>query len=346
MNIVVLCGGTSTERDVSISSATLVCKSLEERGHKCILLDVYLGISNEVLQSVESPFELGTKGFAVDTNVKDTAPDIQSIKNMKKDASMFFGENVLDICKMADIVFMGLHGENGENGKVQATFELFGIKYTGTGYEGSMLAMNKDLTRKILKSSGVLMAEGITVTKEDDILNMNLFVPAVVKPASGGSSVGVTIVENMEDLKRAIVEALKYDDKVVIEEYIKGREFSVGVIDKKALPIIEIIPKEGFYDYKNKYQAGMTEEICPAKLTEEERDEMWKAAEKVYEVLGLRVYSRIDFILSDANNMPYCLEANTLPGMTPTSLLPQEAKACGIDYGDLCEKIIELSLRG
>ena len=182
--------------------------------------------------------------------------------------------------------------------------------------------------------------------KEDsyETIKDKLFVPAVVKPANGGSSVGVVIVNNIDELKDAIELAKKYDDVVVIEEYIKGREFSVGVIDGIALPIIEIIPKEGFYDYKNKYQAGLTEEICPAHLDEIATRKMKEAAERAYKALGLEVYARIDFILSE-ECVPYCLEANTLPGMTPTSLLPQEAREAGLDYEGLCEKIIEVSLK-
>lgn len=344
MKIVVLCGGTSTERDVSITSGTLICKALKEKGQDVVLLDVYLGIKDINMETV---FALGEDGLYKKTILAEQMPDISEIKKLRENPDVFFGPNVLDVCKAADIVFMALHGENGENGKVQATFDLMGIKYTGTGYEGSMLAMSKDLTRKVLIASGVNMARGITIEKEQNYEDVKdkLFVPAVVKPSNGGSSVGVTIVKTFEELESAITEAKKYDGVIVVEEYIKGREFSVGVMEGKALPIIEIIPKQGFYDYKNKYQAGMTEEICPANLNEVATLEMQKAAEKAYKALGLNVYSRIDFILSDVDNLPYCLEANTLPGMTPMSLLPQEARAAGIEYVELCEKIIEISLK-
>ena len=343
MRIAVLCGGTSTEREVSISSGTLICKALEKKGHDTVLLDVYLGIDEYNKADV---FTLGEAGLKVKADVSGNAPDISQIKKLRQDPEVFFGPNVLDICKQADIVFIALHGENGENGKVQATFDLVGIKYTGTGYEGSLLGMSKDLTRKVLIPSGVNMAKGITLYKEDgyETAKDKLFVPAVVKPASGGSSIGVTIVNSERELKDAIETAKRYDDIVVVEEYIKGREFSIGVIEGEALPIIEIIPKQGFYDYKNKYQADLTEEICPANLDEKTTIKMQKLAEKAYRALGLEVYSRIDFILSE-NGEPYCLEANTLPGMTPTSLLPQEAANVGLTYEDLCEKIIELSLR-
>lgn len=344
MKIVVLCGGTSTERDVSITSGTLICKALKERNHEVVLLDVYLGLNNVDMNTV---FTLGENGLFRKTVLGEKMPDIEEIKALRENPEVFFGPNVIDICKAADIVFMALHGENGENGKVQAAFDLMGIKYTGTGYEGSHLAMSKDLTRKVLLASGVNMARGITIQREQNYeeIKDKLFVPAVVKPSNGGSSVGVTIVNTMEELEAAITEAKKYDSIIVVEEYIKGREFSVGVMEGKALPIIEIIPKQGFYDYKNKYQAGMTEEICPAELDEKDTLAMQKAAEKAYKALGLNVYSRIDFILSQKDNLPYCLEANTLPGMTPMSLLPQEARVNGIEYAELCEKIIEISLK-
>lgn len=344
MKIVVLCGGTSTERDVSITSGSLICKALKEKGHDTVLLDVYLGLDDVDMSRV---FTLAENGLYKKAVLGETMPDMSEIKKLRDNPEVFFGPNVLKICKEADIVFMALHGENGENGKVQAAFDLMGIKYTGTGYEGSMLAMSKDLTRKVLMASDVNMARGITIEKEQSYEDVKdkLFVPSVVKPSNGGSSVGVTIVNTVEELESAIIEAKKYDGVIVIEEYIKGREFSVGVMEGKALPIIEIIPKQGFYDYKNKYQAGMTEEICPAHLSEEDAFAMQKKAKKAYKALGLNVYSRIDFILSEKDNIPYCLEANTLPGMTPMSLLPQEARAAGIEYADLCEKIIEISLK-
>ena len=211
MKIVVLCGGTSTERDVSISSGTLICKALKEKGHDTVLLDVYLGINDVDMNTV---FTLGENGLYKKTVLGEKMPDLEEIKTLRKDPEVFFGPNVLDICKAADIVFMALHGENGENGKVQATFDLMKVKYTGTGYEGSMLAMSKDLTRKVLIASGVNMACGITIEKEqsyDDVKD-KLFVPAVVKPSNGGSSVGVTIVNTMEELESAITHAKKWNN--------------------------------------------------------------------------------------------------------------------------------------
>ena len=251
------------------------------------------------------------------------------------------------MCQMADIVFMALHGENGENGKLQAAFDLFGIKYTGSDYLSSAIAMNKDMAKQLFAYGDIPAPKGIGMTKEtreDDVTKLGLTLPCVVKPCCGGSSIGVTIVRDAAEFKAALDEAFKWEDHLVIEEYVKGREFSVGVLEGKALPVIEIAPIQGFYDYKNKYKAGSAVETCPADLPEEISAKMRRYAERVAEVIGLDTYSRSDFLL-DENNQIYCLEANTLPGMTPTSLLPQEAAVIGINFNELCEKLIEISLR-
>ena len=172
---------------------------------------------------------------------------------------------------------------------------------------------------------------------------LGLTLPVVVKPCSGGSSIGVYIVDTEEAYREALEKSFCYEDEVVVEPYIKGREFAVGIIDGKALPVIEIIPKTGFFDYANKYQSGCTEEICPAQIDDETAGRMQRATELAFKALKLDVYSRADFLL-DAKGDIYCLEMNTLPGMTSASLLPKEAKAAGIEYGDLCELIIEKSL--
>ena len=255
----------------------------------------------------------------------------------------YLGESVIDICDFADITFLALHGGAGENGQVQAAFDLLGIKYTGSGYFGSALAMNKGLTKSVLIQKKVLTPYGEIFKTAEDAQAWNRF-PCVVKPCSGGSSVGINIVTNADDYANSVKEAFGYgEDEIVVEEYIKGREFSVGLLGGKALPPIEIIPKEGFYDYKTKYQAGAAEDVCPADITPEEDEKLRKAAEETFRALHLENYARVDFIL-DAEGNPYCLEANTLPGMTPTSLLPQEARAEGIEYPELCEKIIEISM--
>ena len=340
MNIVVLAGGVSTERDVSLSSGKMIYNALKKK-HNVMLLDVYFGYEGEVNEDIFSPEIDYAKDICA---VSAENPDIEAIKALRKDNSNgFFGPNVIKICQMADIVFLGLHGENGENGKVQAAFDLLNIKYTGTDYVSSALAMDKALAKELFMQNNIPTPAGIKISSVSE-WNGQIEVPCVVKTTCGGSSVGVYISHNEDKTKQYIEEAFKYGDEVVVEQYIKGREFSVGVVDGKALPIIEIAPLEGFYDYKNKYQEGSAIETCPAELPEEVTLKMQRCAEKVYEVLRLKVYTRIDFMMDEDYNI-YCLEANTLPGFTPTSLLPQEAAAIGKSYEELCEWIIQLSLQ-
>ena len=342
MRIVVLAGGTSTERDVSISSGILVADALRKKGHEVVLLDIYTGYEKDILD-VDELFKINYS-FTDKINVGETISDIDEVKENRRDKSeRYLGESVIDICDFADITFLALHGGAGENGQVQAAFDLLGIKYTGSGYFGSALAMNKGLTKSVLIQKKVLTPYGEIFKTAEDAQAWNRF-PCVVKPCSGGSSVGINIVTNADDYANSVKEAFGYgEDEIVVEEYIKGRECSVGLLGGKALPPIEIIPKEGFYDYKTKYQAGAAEDVCPADITPEEDEKLRKAAEETFRALHLENYARVDFIL-DAEGNPYCLEANTLPGMTPTSLLPQEARAEGIEYPELCEKIIEISM--
>ncbi len=347
MKIVVLAGGLSTERDVSFKTGEMVTKALRENGHQVILLDVFMGYSDKE-EDLTGIFDRAEAVSVKVAAIPETAPDLEKVKAQRKDQSdNFFGPNVIELCRMADIVFMALHGENGENGKIQAAFDLFGIRYTGTGYLGSALAMNKGMAKQLFLENGIPTPRGTSLKRGEDaakIEDCGIHFPCVVKPCSGGSSIGVSIVHDKAEYEQALKEAFRWENELVIEEYVKGREFSVGVIDFQALPIIEIAPVEGFYDYKNKYKAGSTVETCPAELSEQITKEMQGYAEKVAEVLGLNTYSRTDFLL-DAEDHIFCLEANTLPGMTPTSLLPQEAKVTGVDFNQLCEKLIESSMR-
>ncbi len=340
MKIIVLMGGTSTERMVSISSGEQVCMACRKKGHRAVLLDVFFGTQ----QPAEDSF------FAEEYDVAFHAEALRKktevLEKTKRERTQFFGDHVIELCKMADMVFLALHGENGEDGKVQAAFDLLGISYTGTDYLSSAICMDKGLSRILLTASHVPMAKGLCLKKEEKekpFEKLSLSFPCIVKPCCGGSSVGVAIASNEEEYKIALQEAFSYEEEVIVEEYIKGREFSVALIHGKALPIIEIAPKQGFYDYKNKYQAGATIETCPANLSKEKTKEMQTYAELAYKVLRLHTYARIDFMMDLKENL-YCLEANTLPGMTKTSLLPQEAKAIGMEYEDLCEKIIEISM--
>ena len=340
MNVVVLAGGISTERDVSLVSGKMIYNALKKNGHNAILLDVYLGTSETDLQNI---FTMEKDWVSEINPVKDENPDIEKIKALRPDGDkQFFGPNVISICQAADIVFMALHGENGENGKIQACFDLMGITYTGTDYVSSAVAMDKAFSKDIFATYGVPTPKGIRL-KKGATESEKVPYPCIVKACKGGSSVGVCIANNDKEYETAKEEAFRYDDEVVIEQYIKGREFSVGVLQGKALPVIEIAPITGFYDYKNKYQAGSAIETCPANISKEKTEEMQKVAETVFKALRLKNYARMDFMMSESEEI-FCLEANTLPGMTPTSLLPQEAAAIGISFEQLCEKLMQYSL--
>lgn len=345
MNIVVLAGGLSTERDVSFKSGDMVSEALRSLGHKVLLLDVFLGYK-DAEEDVSTIFDHTREASVKVSEITDTVPDLAAVRASRADQSdCFFGPNVIAICRMADIVFMALHGENGENGKVQAAFDLFGIRYTGNGYLSSAIAMDKGISKEFLKSHGIPCPDGFSLhVSQRQTVAEPLRYPCVVKPACGGSSIGVSIVRSREEYMQALEDAFAWEDEVIVEDYIEGREFSVGVIEGKALPVIEIAPVQGFYDYKNKYAAGSAVETCPADLPKDLTTQMQHYAEAVVEALGIETYSRMDFLLNARNEM-FCLEANTLPGMTPTSLLPQEAQAVGIDYARLCQKIIDISLK-
>lgn len=339
MKVVVLAGGTSTERDVSLSTGTMIYKALKNKGHQVVLLDVYLGYED----GVADVFAIDKDWTANIGAIKENNPDIHQIKALRKgNSDSFFGPGVIDICSNSDIVFIALHGENGEDGKIQAAFDLMGIKYTGTDYTSSALAMDKAISKELFSVYRIPTPSGIHI-KKGQTYNWDVY-PCVVKVNCGGSSVGVSIAHSESEMDSSLANAFSYGNEVIIEQYIKGREFSVGVIDGTALPVIEIAPLVSFYDYKNKYQAGSTVETCPAVLSDDITKKMQQIAKAVFKALRIKTYARMDFILNESNEI-FCLEANTLPGMTPMSLLPQEAKVIGMNFEALCEKIIEISLK-
>lgn len=337
MKVVVLAGGLSPERDVSLSSGSLIANALINQGYEVMLLDLFLGVNNTDIPAV---YKKDNSDNPFSYNVSACEPDLEKIRKKSGNGNVLIGSGVIEICSAADVVFMALHGSIGENGQLQALFDIYNINYTGSGYIGSMLAMDKDLSKKVIRYNNILTADWWSVSlKDDDFDFSNIEYPCVVKPCSCGSSVGISLVDNKKQLEEAILCAKKYEDDIIIERRIFGREFSVGVFDGKTLPEIEIIPKHGFYDYANKYQANATLEVCPAEIDDDLKNKLSDIALKVHKSLKLGFYSRIDFIVDDDKNV-YFLEANTLPGMTPTSLLPQEARVVGISYDDLCSKIV------
>ena len=341
MKIVVLAGGTSTERDVSIVSGTGICTALRQKGHRAVLADVFCG-----LESVdwEDPFP---ENYDVAQASEYMKSFNSRIGELKKTRRSFFGPNILELCQKADMVFLGLHGANGEDGRVQAAFDLFGIRYTGTGYLSSAMAMDKGVTKSMFRMHHVPTPLGASMQKKNrtgDIHALGLDFPVVVKTCCGGSSIGVYIVQDQTEYEAALDQAFSYEDEVVVEQFISGTEYTVAVVDGEAYPIVEIVPCEGFYDYENKYKPGATRETCPAPISEELTRKMQDYAVQGYHALGLEGYARLDFIMTKEGGM-YCLEANTLPGMTPTSLIPQEAQVLDIDYPSLCEELIRVSLK-
>lgn len=341
MNIVVLAGGTSTERLISIISGTGVCRALRAKGHKAILLDIFAGDANA------DPDNYFPEEYDVDKANAYISSFNDKVEQMAKERKKFFGPHVIKMCTAADIVFLALHGANGEDGRVQATFDLLGIRYTGAGYLSSAMAMDKTTTKVMFIAGGVPTAKAYFIERGEELktpATQGLKYPVIVKPACGGSSVGITIAKDEEEFKASAKVAFDLEPKALVEEFLKGREFSVGVIDGKALPVIEIAPKEGWYDYENKYKPGATIETCPAQITEEQTARMQRHAENAFAALGIEAYGRIDFIM-DADGDMIALEANTLPGMTATSLLPQEAAQVGYNYEELCEHLINVSLK-
>lgn len=347
MKIVVLAGGISPERDVSLCSASLISNVLLQKGHEVAFVDVYVGFSNG--EFLENAFVTKESGKKFSYSVPETEPDLEALIAENGGRRELIGPGVLEICKMADAVFLGCHGGMGENGQLQAVLDCINVPYTGSDYIGCALAMDKSMSKTLFATHNIATPEWLIFDPSKDSLDLvrtKIGFPCAVKPIGCGSSCGVSLVHNEAEWELAIKYTKKYENTCLIEKMVSGREFSIGVLNGKALPIIEIKPKQGFYDYKNKYQANATEEICPAELSPEKTKEAQELALAVHQVLRLGNYSRVDFILSEKDNKFYCLEANNLPGMTPNSLLPQEARAIGISYEDLCEQLVLSAVEG
>lgn len=343
MKILVLAGGLSPERNVSLSSGAKVCQALRDRGHQAAIVDLFFGL-DETVESGQALYEAPIPAEYV--RVSRQTPDLTQIRASRRDQSpSAIGPGVLELCTHADVVYLALHGASGEDGRIQATLDLLGVPYTGSGCLGSAIAMDKDLTKRLVADKVTTPRwETVKVTADNlEELADRTVLPVVVKPIDSGSSIGVYIAHTRQELTHALKESMKLGGRTVLEQYIKGREIQVAILDGKALPSIEIIPKDGFYDYENKYQPGAALEICPAQIPEEWERRIGEAALTVFRTVGLAVYSRADFVVTE-DGTAYFLEINTLPGMTPTSLVPQEAAAVGMDYGTLCETIILKSL--
>jgi D-alanine-D-alanine ligase len=332
MKIAVLLGGTTAEREVSLASGLAVAKALREKGHTVLAIDT-------------------ARGFIPRDRERELLPDgVHSAPPEDLDSTLS-PSDIPDIPELrdADLAFLALHGGIGEDGRLQALLELSGIPYTGSGPLGSGIAMDKDVSKRLLRDAEIptlpwRVARAPELSYDRDTIEEVVGFPCIVKPSRQGSSVGIIVVSTLEELHDAVREAAEFDTEVMIERYVRGRELTISIVGDEPLPPIEIRPKKGIYDYEAKYTAGMTEYLCPAPIEGELTAQAQLYAFRAFRVLKLSGYARIDFIL--AQDKLYCLEANTLPGMTATSLLPKAAAAVGLSFPDLCERIVQLSLPG
>ena len=341
-------GGTSAERDVSLASGVRVAEALRSRGHEVLSVDTAYGI-------LSAPDEQALLAGKI---VKTIPPDVQALVRLNAQLP-----TTLRSLPQTDVVFLALHGGQGEDGTLQALLDLTSVPYTGSGHLASALAMDKDLSKHLFRAAGVptpnwRMAPisgnwGLGTGDSADPrarrefafdVEQEIGLPIIVKPSKQGSTVGLTVVKQIDRLWPAIEEAAKYDDEVMVEQFIPGRELTVGILGDEALPVGEIIPVHEIYDYECKYTAGMAREIFPADITAEETRTIQELARRAFRALKLRGYARIDFRMAP-DGVFYCLEANTLPGMTALSLIPQAAVAAGISFPELCERIVLLALQ-
>lgn len=331
MKITVLMGGESAERNVSLASGIRIVLALRSRGHEVIAFDP----SNGVI-SAEEQHRLATSAVGTEP------PTLEALARTTGGAFLPGLEAIPEIAD-ADVVFLALHGGMGEDGTIQALLDMAHVTYTGSGHLSSALAMDKDLSKKLFRAAGVQTADWLMAPASLEEVDERLGFPVVVKPSKQGSTVGLSVVKRRNDFDAAVTEAWRYDDEVMIEQFIPGRELTVGILGETALPVGEIKPVHEIYDYECKYTAGMAVEEFPAKLSAEQAARVQAQAVAAFRALKLKGYARIDFRLSGSddggNGEFYCLEANTLPGMTELSLIPQGAAAAGITFPELCERI-------
>jgi D-alanine-D-alanine ligase len=328
MHITVLMGGTSAERDVSMASGLRVTTALRSLGHEVLGVDTAYG----VLTVADERMLIGGQV------VKTVPPDVQGLVRLARELPAR-----LEKLPETDVIFLALHGGQGEDGTLQALLDLTGVPYTGSGHLASALAMDKDLSKRLFRSVGVPTADWLMAPVSVEEVARTMGFPVIVKPSKQGSTVGLTLVRDGTELQPAIEEAFKYDDEVMIERFVPGRELTVGILGDESLPVGEIIPAHELYDYECKYTPGMAQEVFPADLSPGKTAEAQRLAKVAFRALKLAGYARIDFRMTPSGEF-YCLEANTLPGMTELSLIPQAAAAAGISFPELCESIVRLAI--
>ena len=340
MKITVLMGGASAERNVSLASGLRIAAALRSRGHEVTAFDPSQGVITPDAERALSEGGVGREPPSLESLAKATGGSfLPALERQPEVVS-------------ADVVFLALHGGQGEDGTLQALLDMAHIRYTGSGHLASALAMDKDLSKKLFRADSVTTPDWLMAPTSIEEVEGALGLPVVVKPSKQGSTVGLTVVKERGQFEAAVKEAWRFDDEVMIEQFIPGRELTVGILGDRALPVGEIKPKHEIYDYECKYTPGMAEEEFPAKLSASQTAELQRQALAAFRALKLSGCARIDFRLasSDDDNADdggdfYCLEANTLPGMTEFSLIPQGAAAIGMSFAELCEEIVNLARR-
>ena len=333
MKITVLLGGASSERNVSLASGLRIAQALRAGGHRVTCVDPATGVLDDA-----------TEQRLLASGVGAAPPSPEELARLAIRPTFAEGREVRD----ADVVFLARHGGQGEDGTIQALLDMAGVRYTGSGPMSSGIAMDKDVSKILFRAAQVPTADWRMAPRQADArfaadVIAALGLPVIVKPSKQGSTVGLSIVKQRDELLPAVAEAFRHDDEVMVERFVPGRELTVGILGDVALPVVEIIPRHEIYDYECKYTAGMAVEEVPARLTPAETTRVQEAARRAFTALKLRGYARIDFRMSSEDGEFYCLEANTLPGMTELSLIPQAAAAAGIDFGALCVRIVELA---
>jgi len=332
LRIAVLLGGTSPERDVSIASGLRVMLALREFGHAVTPVDPARGVMTE--REIHTLLTAGVQ----------REPPTKALLECLRGGALGPLLGTLPEVRDCDVVFNALHGGEGENGTMQALLDSLGVVYTGSGALGSALAMDKDLSKVLFRAAGVGTPDWMMAPADPAKVVSTLGLPVIVKPSKQGSTVGLTLVKEARAIDAAVALAFEHDDEVMLEEFIPGRELTVGVLGDDALPVGEIFPVNELYDYEAKYTPGMAREVFPAELTGAATTAIQARARAAFRALKLRGYARIDFRMA-ADGTFLCLEANTNPGLTNLSLLPQAAAAAGISFPDLCDRIVRLAMR-
>ena len=326
MKVVVLLGGASDERDVSLASGAGVADALRTAGHEVVALDPAKGLLTR--HEEEAVLE---SGVAV-------SPPSEEHEDVRTAMVISGNPEIAD----ADVVFVALHGGQGEDGTVQAMLEMAGIPFVGSGMLGCALAMDKDVSKRLFRDAGLPTPDWVVGNPPSEEVIERLGTPVIVKPVSGGSSIGLTLAVDAAEVARAADQGRARGQAMMYEAFVEGREFTVGILGEDALPVGEITTTQGLFDYEAKYQPGMASECFPAELGAAAVEELQRLALAVHRVLRLRQFSRIDFMI-DATGGPWVLEANAVPGLTSNSLLPKAALAAGLTFSDLCNRLVHLA---